>query len=455
MNILLILTDDHAAWALGHAGCAEIHTPNLDRLAARGTRYTNAVTPSPVCSPARACLMTGRMPSEHGIHDWLQEYDPEIGDRDWLAGIETLPEWYQQRGYHTGLSGKWHLGFHEGAPPGFDWAFGMDRKINSHNGPIDYFLNGEKLNLEGNRSRHITDHALRFLEERPDDRPFFLNIGYFATHSPFMENKHDPETVNLYRDATFPDLPRLAPHPWRKPENGIPGDSFDEEEARKRWRGYYAAVTEIDREIGRVIDALEARGLLEDTLILYSADHGLCLGHHGVWGKGNGTRPLNFYEESLRVPLIIAGPGMEPGGIVDTPVSHLETYRFLTTDHAEITDETHHSKGIFDSRDSRDSLLSSATFHEYGDSRAIRTPQYKLIRRYHHGPDELYDLTKDPHERKNVIEDPTYSQVVAEMDAAQDAFFESHSRDSCDGRRVAALPRHNDHEAWRDGLRDR
>jgi arylsulfatase A-like enzyme len=433
MNVLLLVTDDHAAWALAQAGCAELRTPNLDRLAARGTRFTNAVTPCPVCSPARASLMTGRMPSEHGIHDWLQEYDPEIGDRDWLGGIETLPEWYQQRGYHTGLSGKWHLGFHEGAPPGFDWAFGMDRKINSHNGPIDYFLNGEKLNLEGNRSRHITGHALRFLEERPAEGPFFLNIGYFATHSPYIENKHDPEVVELYRRATFPNLPRLDPHPNRKPENGIPGDSFDEEEARRRWRGYFAAVTEIDREVGRVLEYLEQIGLLEDTLVIYTADHGLCLGHHGVWGKGNGTRPLNFYEESLRVPLIISGPDTEPGRVVDKPVSHIDLYRYLTTGNME--------------------PATQPTFHEYGDTRAIRTPEVKLIRRFHHGPDELYNLGEDPDESLNKIADPAYSGILSDLDSSLSEYFAAHSRPATDGTRVADLPRHNDHEAWRDGLR--
>jgi arylsulfatase A-like enzyme len=433
MNILLFLTDDHAAWALAHAGCPELRTPNLDRLTARGTRFTNATPPCPVCSPARACLMTGLMPSEHGIHDWLQEYDPEIGDRDWLAGIETLPETYQNRGYATALSGKWHLGFHEGPPPGFDWAFGMDRKINSHNGAIDYFLNGKKLTLEGNRSRQITNHALQFLEDRPDDRPFFLNVGYFATHSPFMEEKHDPAMVDLYHDAVFPDLPREQPHPNRKPENGLPGAGFDEEEARKRWRGYFAGVTEIDREVGRILDALEERRLTDDTLVIYTADHGLCLGHHGVWGKGNGTRPLNFYEESLRVPLIMAGPEFEPNTRFDSPVTHLDLYRYLTTGEMETSRDT--------------------TSHEYGDSRVIRTPEFKLIRRFHHGPDELYNLSTDPAETQNVVADPAYAETRSGLDSQLQGYFDAHTRPNTDGRRVAALPRHNDFEAWRDGLR--
>jgi choline-sulfatase len=109
-NLLLFLTDDHGAWALGCAGNREVRTPALDRLAAEGARFTNAFTPSPVCSPARACLLTGRTPSQVGIHDWIQEEKPEYGDRDWLDGERTLAEYLNEAGYHCGLSGKWHLG---------------------------------------------------------------------------------------------------------------------------------------------------------------------------------------------------------------------------------------------------------------------------------------------------------------------------------------------------------
>ncbi|MDE0312235.1 MAG: sulfatase-like hydrolase/transferase, partial [Caldilineaceae bacterium] len=122
-NILLFLTDDHGQWANGCYGNSELQTPNLDRLATEGARFADAFTPCPVCSPARACLMTGRTPSQVGIHDWLQEAEPVIGDHDWLAGEETLPQLLSRAGYHCGLSGKWHMGRSHRTPPGFDWAF--------------------------------------------------------------------------------------------------------------------------------------------------------------------------------------------------------------------------------------------------------------------------------------------------------------------------------------------
>ena len=109
-NIVLFLTDDHGAWASGCYGNDEVATPTLDTLAATGTRFANAYTPTPVCSPARACLLTGKTASQVGIHDWLQEAMPEVGERDWLRGTSTLFDFLSAAGYHTGLSGKWHLG---------------------------------------------------------------------------------------------------------------------------------------------------------------------------------------------------------------------------------------------------------------------------------------------------------------------------------------------------------
>ena len=124
-NIVLFLTDDHGAWATGCYGNGEAQTPTLDALASLGARFANAYTPCPVCSPARACLLTGKLPSQLGIHDWLQEWLPEVGQRDWLGGTRTLFDYLSAAGYHTGLSGKWHLGQSHLPPAAADYHFGL------------------------------------------------------------------------------------------------------------------------------------------------------------------------------------------------------------------------------------------------------------------------------------------------------------------------------------------
>jgi arylsulfatase A-like enzyme len=327
-NILLFLTDDHGAWAMGFYGNREVCSPHLDRLASEGTRFANAFTPCPVCSPARACLMTGRTPSQVGIHDWIQEQIPEFGDRDWLRDEVTLPELLHGAGYHCGLSGKWHLGRSHTTPRGFDWCFGLPRWQGDHNGEYTYHLNGEPLTRTGNKTRLITDHAIEFLQNAPPDRPFFLNVGYIATHSPYADQ--DPDLVARYDAATFADIPDYVPHPWHKNE-GLAGGAQDRAALRSRYANYYAAVTDMDGGVGRILDTLRAQNRLDDTLVVYTSDHGCALGHHGFWGKGNSTRPLNMYETSLRVPLLVRWPGgpVASGHTVARCVDHYDTFQAL------------------------------------------------------------------------------------------------------------------------------
>lgn len=454
-NILFFVTDDHAAWALQHAGAHELITPNLDAFAEQGTRFSQAFTPSPVCSPARACLMTGLPPSATGIHDWLQEYDDGVAERSWLSQHDTLPQMFRQAGYHTMLSGKWHLGCELDPPAGFDRAFSMARLLKSHNWTDVYTVDGQPICLGGNRSTFITDYALRFLAERPDDQPFFLNMGYFATHSPFVDKHHSPEVVSLFEAEKFNQMPREQSHPWAKNENG-PNPAADEfeEERRSRWRGYAAAVAEIDREVGRLINYLQDIGEYDNTLIVYTSDHGLSLGHHGVWGKGNGTRPVNFYETNLRVPLIASGEGFAPGATCDLSVSHYDTFQVLANVAGVVPQDQLPRPG----RDLREltgyspAELPDATYHEYGDARAIRTPENKLICRYGNGPDELFDLVQDPEERHPIP--PVGNDVADQLKARLDDFYALYEDPQFSGRRILELPLHNHHEPWRDGRRE-
>ncbi len=259
MNIVLFFTDDHAPWTLPSYGNREVVAPNFDRLAAGGTVFRNAFTPSPVCSPARASLLTGRLPSQHGVHDWISMDDPETINRDWLAEEVTLAKLLSDSGYRCGLSGKWHLGRDFEAPRGYDWYFGYPDFVKPvHIGKCNYVFNEQKMQIGWNRTVITTDYALEFLRTKPADRPFFLQIGYISTHSPFTGQ--DPEMLELYENASFGDIRQDEAHRWRWDEDCPEGHQTTRDEARLRHQNQYAAVADIDRNLGRVMDWLRENG---------------------------------------------------------------------------------------------------------------------------------------------------------------------------------------------------
>lgn len=452
-NIVLFLTDDHGAWANTSYGNKEIHTPNLDQLAQHGSRFERAYTPTPVCSPARACLLTGKTPSQVGIHDWLDEREPLIANRNWLADTKTLFRLFSDAGYRTGLSGKWHLGQSHLTPDGVDYYFGATHYHGIHkNDPFTYARNGETIDLDGNKSALITTHALEFLDSVDDDTPFFLYVGYRATHSPYEQQAHDPVQTARYQNTSFTDIPAYNAHPWVKNE-GAPNHP-SEEELRDRYIGYYAAVTEIDNNVGRVVDALKARDSLDNTIVIYTSDHGCALGHHGFFGKGNSTRPLNMYETSLHIPLIFSG-GEIPTQILSQYIDHYDTFHTIC-DMVSITlsdTETFAGRSYLPLLNG-DSMQWDNTQHgEYGDLRMIRNERWKLVYRYPEGPHDLFDLQTDPDEIQNVFSE--HPEIVAELKKQLDSFYGVHEDEALSGLRVKELPAHNTaNEAWRDGRRE-
>lgn len=454
-NVLLFLTDDHGTWANRCYGNSEVQTPTLDKLADNGVRFANAFTPTPVCSPARACLLTGLTASQVGIHDWLQEAYEEIGNRDWLQNKKTLFQFFKEAGYHTGLSGKWHLGQSHLAPESADYHFGLPGWQGAHNDEYTYVKNGEDFTSAKNKSALITDHAIEFLENAPKEQPFFLNVGYIATHSPYHKSTHDPRLTDLYESATFNDIPPYQAHPWVKNE-GFRFENPTEQDLRDHYIGYYAAVTEIDRNVERIVNRLGSLDLLEDTVIVYTSDHGCTLGQHGFFGKGNSTRPLNMYENSLCIPLIWSGAGVSKAHVVRNNVTHYDTFQTFLELVGIQTASTLEYPG-----QSYLSMLSGQTrewderiYGEYGDLRMIRTNEYKLVIRYPDGPHDLFDLVNDADEITNIIDREEYSSLIAELRQQLDAFYDRFNATKVSGLDVKNLPRHNDDEAWRDGRRE-
>ncbi len=456
-NILLFLTDDHAQWASGFYGEPDIITPNLDYLAEKGVLMENAFTPTPVCSPGRACLLTGRIASQHGIHDYLGSApDVDIDQYPWLAGERLLPEILQKAGYATALSGKWHLGQEAHPQGGFDRTFSNGPQYPfDHGGSRTFFQNGQPVEMRGYKTRIITDQALNLLRSRPAEKPFYLQIGYIATHNPW--EGHPERLVSHYRNCPFEGLPNDAMYPFgiQNLESTF-SYRYDQQEARAQ---YFAAVTQIDEGIGRILDALDSLGLLEDTLIIYTSDHGLNCGHHGIWGKGNGTLPLNLVEESIRIPMILHHPGKLLGQQRRLEfVDHTDLFQtILDLAKIELTQEektnrNYPGRSFAPLLTQERPLMLWRTYQicEYGLVRMIRNQRYKLIRRYPDGPHLFFDLHKDPREEQNLFGFAKHRQRIEDMTQSLEEFFLTFADERNNGLNVRQLPVHNASEAWRD-----
>lgn len=425
-NVVLFLTDDHGQWALGSSGNREVCTPNLDFLARRGTVMENAFTPTPVCSPARACLLTGRTSSQHGIHDYLDN-QPEFFGRDWLKDEITMPQLLQSAGYRTGIVGKWHLGNDCERQPGFDhWgALAGDYPIDAC-GPARYCVDGGLETISGSKASVITGQAIDFIRRRERDRPFFLLVGHVQTHSPWAGQP--PRLVERYRDCAFAGVPSGETYPFGV-QNLESRDLIDRTRPEAALANYYVAVTAIDESVGRLLDTLQAEVLGDDTLVIYTSDHGLNCGHHGIWGKGNGTLPLNMVDESIRVPLILAGPGISTQRRVEF-VDHLDLFQMLLgyCRVAAPTDRNYPGRSFLDlleggqAPDWRD-----AQFCEYGNVRMIRTARHKLVHYAGDGYERLFDLEADPRETTDRAGEPALEEVQRNLRRRLDGHYARYS----------------------------
>lgn len=444
-NILVFLTDDHGQWLQQAYGNSEVKTPNMERIARHGVCMTNAYTTCPVCSPARASFFTGRMPSQHGIHDWIEE-SKQAYAYPWLKGQTLLSELLKAGGYRTGLVGKWHCGEERDPHPGFDYWFSYWVNQYPHDGTQNFSDNGKHVVVEGFQSPIFSEHALQFLtghfrEETSKHQPFFLFVGYTDTHGPHSQMPE--EIVAEYKGASFRDIPH---EPFAKVHGSplIPVSS-DPEVENKRRKEYYAAASSVDREVGKLLDALDALGQTENTVIVYTSDHGLNAGHHGMWEKGNGTLPQNFLEESIRVPCLISWPkGGVPANLEsDLPVNHCDLFATLL-DAAGVPPQPHiNSPGksyLTNLQGKPSSERTNDVICEYGNARMLKRDAYKLILRYPYKgigyPNEFYDLKADPRETKNLFEDPNHQPRIQELTDALNRYFIKYSDPAYDGLKL-------------------
>ncbi|MEX2016081.1 MAG: sulfatase-like hydrolase/transferase, partial [Candidatus Hydrogenedentales bacterium] len=335
-NILFIYTDDQASWAVGAAN-PDFYTPNLDRLFAQGAVLSNAFVTTPVCSPSRAGLLASRYGTEVGITDWINPRGGEHQRKEIHVGLDpSLPTWVRQlrdAGYATTLVGKWHLGTEDRFHP---THFGYDRFIGFRAGGIkvespELEVDGETRQTSGLTEDVLTDFALEVLRSANDNQPFLLSLHYRAPHAPWTP----------VADADN------APYAGKKltlPEPDVP--DLDVERVEKFMREYAASVTCVDRNVGRLLAALDELGLRDDTVVVFTSDNGYNIGHHGLLHKGNGgwittdkrdipfhdprvTRP-NMFDTSMRVPAAVRWPGkIAAGSTVDAVITNLDWYPTL------------------------------------------------------------------------------------------------------------------------------
>ncbi|MBI4586214.1 MAG: sulfatase-like hydrolase/transferase [Planctomycetes bacterium] len=405
-DIIFIYTDDQARWGMGAYGNAEVKTPNLDRLAAAGALFLNAFTITPVCSPSRASLFTGKVPTELGIEDWIDpKKEPEVG----LAPEAiTWPKLLQKAGYKTALIGKWHLGTAARYHPtlnGFDHFVGfLAGGIDPKNPTLE--VEGKPRTFEGYASEVLAEQAIRFLEKNRHEK-FLLCLHFRAPHAPYTPVAEEDERLYEKLDPAVPEVP------------GLPAVKV-----KKLKREYYSSISSMDRSVGRLLQALDDLKLSEKTAVFFTSDNGTMIGQHGLHHKGNaawlvegktGHRP-NCFEESIRVPMALRWPGViRPGTRVEKVVSNLDYFPTILAMAGVAPPEGYACRGrdflplarngAAAAASWDDTLFGQYDMHHYTRARMrlLRTPAWKLVWHFEPGAEnELYDLVKDPGEVHNL-----------------------------------------------------
>ncbi|QQL44173.1 sulfatase-like hydrolase/transferase [Sulfuriroseicoccus oceanibius] len=409
-NVLVLFSDDHQDAAVRAMGCDEIITPHLDQLAKQGVVFRNAHAEIPTCQPSRASILTGCSAFTHGVMHprYTESFRRPLAPNSWT-------EVFRQAGYRTFWTGKWNTW---GSPSDFgvsETSRVFKGGMGSHQ--LSFDEGGEV--VRGFSSTLFADAAIRFLRSTSgDDRPFFATVAFTAPH--------DPRTPPAEYRALYPDgevsLPPayLAEHPF---DDGYFGIRDEKLLPRPRTKGavrgeiaaYYGMITQMDAQIGRILQALRDAGKTDNTIVIYLGDHGLAVGNHGLLGK------MSMYSHSVRTPLIIAGPGVPQGGVRDALVY---LYDLFPTTAAMVGVEVPESvEGVDFSEVIRGEKADAREFI-YGANanlqRMVRDARYKLVRYYRDeargiGSDRyvFFDLKEDPNELRNLVDEGEHQERIA------------------------------------------
>jgi len=424
-NLVFILTDNQGAWTLGCYGNKDIRTPHIDRMASEGVRFTRAMASNAVCSPTRATFLTGLIPSQHGVHSFL---DPKfmMGPEAYntLAEFTSIGEVLRDAGYVCGLSGKWHLGANLTPNEGFTSWITKPEGATREFYDVDVIEDGKVRKEAGYTTELWTRKGIEFIESNKE-RPFFLFLAYNGPYSlgPLMLNPARNRWAPIYQGLPFFSFPRDTMHPWQFHNKQF----HNRQEAIERMA---CEVSGVDDGVGDVLAALKRLGLEQDTLVVYSSDQGWMGGQNGLWGMGDHTQPIGAHELMMQIPLIFRQPGRIPAG--KTSDLLVSNYDFLPSVLAHLgakMPEKPRSPGRDFSAVLRGESIpwENEVFYEMETCRAIRTDDWKYVARFPDGPFELYDMKADPQERFNLHGQPATEPKRAELAGQLDAFFARHA----------------------------
>jgi arylsulfatase A-like enzyme len=398
-NVVVLFTDDQRFDTVRALGNREIHTPNLDRLVARGTAFTHACimggSMGAVCVPSRAMLLTGQ----------------SLWRAHALKQFHLFPEEMRRTGYAAFATGKWH-----NAPALFNRCFdageniffgGMSDQLKTPIQPYDRSggYTKDRARTTGRFSSELfTDAAVKFLEDYKGSEPFLLYVAYTSPHDPRMAPEKYAQMYRPERITVPPNFMRQ--HPFDNGEMKVRDELLEafprtREAIQRHIASYYAMVSEVDAQIGRVLETIERTGRTRNTIVVFAGDNGLAVGQHGLLGK------QNLYDHSVRVPLIISGPGIPAGRRVDSLVYLYDLFPTI----AELTGvpvpSTVEGKSLVPLLRGRASSVRDSAYFAYRHlQRAVRKDRWKLIVYDVNGVEtvQLFDVKADPWETRNLVE---------------------------------------------------
>ncbi|WP_309397450.1 sulfatase family protein [Cerasicoccus maritimus] len=442
-NIVFVFSDEHRWQSLPFTEMPECVAPNMTKLAQQGTRFDNCCATAPVCTPFRGILITGQWPHQSGYisNDTVQRTDA-IG-----VSSPTIAHMFKDAGYKTGYVGKWHLKNSTCQHAGFDtfkhWLYGDEHWETE----VRDIPSGEAFKtVTGYNAIGMTDQAIDFVNENADgDQPFMLMLSLNPPHWRWDDSPE--EFYNLYPDDNLPYRPNVEDKQKHTPKQ------------HEFYRHYHGHISAVDRELGRMMDALDAAGIADDTILIYTSDHGSSFGSNGVYNKGNP------YDEAVRVPFIVRWPGkVSAGAIADHNLGTIDLVPtlcglagFEAAEHCAGQDFTKAFLGQPGAPDPESQFLAINNFKRnyyrsrlmdnertaFNPFRAVRGKRYTFaVDRF--GDWFLYDNKADPFQLKNLADDPAYAkvrdQMAAELDAwlakAEDPFIDEAWRGKDHGERI-------------------